>query len=60
MWVAGAADYLAQDLSERVALTPRWRLTPYAADRSTVARDVREVTPCGARWGRTGEDVRQL
>lgn len=40
-----AADYLAQDLSERVALTPRWRLTPYAADRSMVVRNVREVTP---------------
>lgn len=36
---AGAADYLAQDLSERVALTPRWGLTPYAVDRSWVARD---------------------
>ncbi len=42
---AGAADYLARDLSERVALTPRWGLTPYAVDRSKVARDVREVTP---------------
>ncbi|WP_313052459.1 hypothetical protein [Stenotrophomonas cyclobalanopsidis] len=42
---AGAADYLAQDLSERAALTPRWGLTPYAVDRSKVARDVREVTP---------------
>lgn len=42
---AGAADYLAQDLSERVALPPRWGLTPYAVDRSKVARDVREVTP---------------
>lgn len=42
---AGAADYLAQDLSERVALTPRWGLTPYAVDRSKVARDVWEVTP---------------
>jgi len=42
---AGATDYLAQDLSERVALTPRWGLTPYAVDRSKVARDVREVTP---------------
>ncbi len=42
---AGAEDYLAQDLSKRVALTPRWGLTPYAVDRSKVARDVREVTP---------------
>jgi len=42
---AGAADYLAQDLRERVALTPRWGLTPYAVDRSKVARNVREVTP---------------
>ena len=42
---AGAADYLAPDLSERVALTPRWGLTPYAVDRSKVAHDVREVTP---------------
>lgn len=42
---AGATDYLAQDLTERVALTPRWGLTPYAVDRSRVARDVREVTP---------------
>ncbi len=33
---AGAADYLARDLSERVALTPRWGLTPYAVDRSWV------------------------
>jgi len=41
----GAADYLARDLSERVALPPRWGLTPYAVDRSKVARDVREVTP---------------
>ncbi|WP_234456011.1 hypothetical protein [Stenotrophomonas sp. S41] len=42
---AGAADYLARDLSERVALPPRWGLTPYAVDRSKVSRDVREVTP---------------
>ena len=42
---ARAVDYLAQDLTERVALTPRWGLTPYAVDRSKVARDVREVTP---------------
>ena len=45
MGSAGAADYLARDLSERVALPPRWGLTPYAVDRSKVARDVREVTP---------------
>lgn len=42
---AGAADYLAQDLSDRVALTPRWGLTPYAVDRSWVARDTWEVAP---------------
>lgn len=42
---AGAADYLARDLSERVALPPHWGLTPYAVDRSWVSRDTREVTP---------------
>lgn len=42
---AGPTDYLAQDLTGRVALTPRWGLTPYAVDRSKVARDVRGVTP---------------
>ncbi|WP_312707469.1 hypothetical protein [Stenotrophomonas sp.] len=42
---AAAADYLAQDLSERVALTPRWGLTPYAVDRSWVARDTWETAP---------------
>jgi len=42
---AGAADYLARDLSERVALTPRWGLTPYAVDRSWVSRDTWEVAP---------------
>jgi len=42
---AGAADYLARDLSERVALPPRWGLTPYAVDRSWVSRDTWEVAP---------------
>lgn len=42
---AGAADYLARGLSERVALTPRWGLTPYAVDRSWVARDTWEMAP---------------
>jgi len=42
---AGAADYLAKDLSERVALTPRWGLTPYAVDRSWVARALWEAAP---------------
>lgn len=42
---AGAADYLARDLSERVELPPRWGLTPYAVDRSWVSRDTWEVAP---------------
>jgi len=42
---AGAANYLAQDLSERVALTPRWGLTPYAVNRSWLSRDTWEVAP---------------
>ncbi|WP_164074610.1 hypothetical protein [Stenotrophomonas maltophilia] len=42
---AGVADYLARDLSERVALPPRWGLTPYAVDRSWVSRDTWEVAP---------------
>jgi len=42
---AGAADYLARDLSDRVALPPRWGLTPYAVDRSWVSRDTWEVAP---------------
>lgn len=42
---AGAADYLARDLSERVALPPRWGLTPYAVNRSWVSRYTWEVAP---------------
>jgi hypothetical protein len=42
---AGVADCPARDLSERVALTPRWGLMPYAVERSQVVRDVRDVTP---------------
>ena len=40
-----AADYLARDLAGRVVLPTRWGLTPYAVDRSRVARGVREVAP---------------
>lgn len=40
---SGAADYLVRDLGERVALPPRWGLTPYAVDRSWVSRDTWEV-----------------
>ncbi|HYQ23731.1 hypothetical protein [Stenotrophomonas sp.] len=40
-----AADYLAPDLTGRVALPTRWGLTPYAVDRERVGRDVLETAP---------------
>lgn len=42
---ARAADYLAKDLTGRVALPTRWGLTPYAVDRGRVARDLLETAP---------------